>query len=190
MGCRSSVAHSVSNRPSRKSSLANWVPAPRKFLTRQKTDVKVRAAMVTGGGMMATAIIAASGAPLKVMEAVLTKLAGGPVQARRLRTLCQKMSMCIATGRISAEHARETLYEPMLVACDEFVRKEQRVHNADLMRERLSAAVDAGYAMTDAARNLQEHADPTDITHAAFSKAIKVVGEAIAALLAPHLSVC
>ena len=92
-------------------------------MVRQRTDFKVRVAESTGGGHLADQMVKRSGfgAPLAAIEACLRAMPAdalhgdGKDNARRLRVLCRKVSLCVGVGRIAPEQLSGALGN---VCCD------------------------------------------------------------------------
>lgn len=92
-------------------------------VVRQRTDFKVRVAESTGGGHLADQMVKRSGfgAPLAAIEACLRAMPAdalhgdGKDNARRLRVLCRKVSLCVGVGRIAPEQLSGALGN---VCCD------------------------------------------------------------------------
>ena len=65
----------------------------------------------------------------------LLGLCTGTEHARRLRTLAQKVSLCLAVGRLSADTVHAQIAPSMAEVCAEVVAKASRVERANALRE-------------------------------------------------------
>lgn len=179
------------------------VPCGAPPVARQRTAFKVRALYAAGGGM-ADALISYSnmGKPLAAMEACTRAL--GPLgceHAKGLRVITQKLSICVGVGRISEAEMAEALGERPTDVCAAFCTTASRVRRAREQRQAYVAFLEPSSprspqaaspapapALVGTSSRLNCVTDPKDPQHSALCDAMRRLGDAVAALLAPHLS--
>ena len=116
--------------------------------------------------------------------------ATGEARVQELRTLLQKASICVAVGRLNTAGISAALEELPVEACAAFVASSQRIEAMQRRRRMLAdyAAFNGDDARTPPPMTASASADPKDPTHSELVAAVRALGEAVAVLLAPHLS--
>ena len=113
------------------------------MVRRQRTDFKVKAAYMTGGATCAQALISRStqGKALEGMESCMRIMDSkeGSTNAKTIKVISQKCSICVAVGRVTADTMNETLGDTPLKACSAFLATMARVQSAKEQRAMYAA---------------------------------------------------